>query len=197
MFCDRQTGDTDGIVQSAEHYAYEFVYTRTVDGVPVATDAWAYEQIKVIVDDEGVAQLRWSAPVAVGDDAAECASVLTFPQAQEIFEKTAPIAYGAQTTSANPNLDRVEIDVTISQVQLCLLYVKDQNTESKIGLLVPAWVFYGDIVSQTFWNDGTSYDPNHRQGMGGASGCGFYPGPTIVFAINAVDGSVVDPALGY
>jgi len=194
---DRQTGDTDGIVQSAKHYAYEFVYTRTVDGIAVATDAWAYEQIKVIVDDEGIALLRWSSPVAVGDDATECASILTFPQAQEIFEKTASIAYGAQTTSANPSLDRVEIDATISQVQLCSLYVEDQNTESKTGLLVPAWVFYGDIVSQSFWNDGTSYDLNHRQCMSGASGCAYYPGPTIVFAINAVDGSVIDPALGY
>ena len=194
---DRQTGDTDGIVQSAEHYAYEFVYARTVDGIPVATDAWAYEQIKAIVDDEGIAQLRWSMPVTIGDDATECASVLAFPQAQEIFEKTVSIAYGAQTTSVNPNLDRVEIDVTISEVRLCLLYIKDQNTENKAGLLTPAWVFYGDIVSQTFWNDGTSYDPLYRQCMSGASGSGFYPGLTIVFAINAVDGSVIDPALGY
>jgi hypothetical protein len=149
------------------------------------------------VDDEGVAQLRWGSPVAVEDDSADCGLRPDVFAGAEIFEKRSLIAYGAQATSANPNLDRVEIDVTITQVRLCLLYIKDQNNESKTGLLAPAWVFYGDIVSQTFWNDGTSYDPNHRQGMGGASGCGFYPGPTIVFAINAVDGSVVDPALGY
>ena len=91
----------------------------------------------------------------------------------------------------------MEIDATISRVQLCYLLIKDQNAENNTGLLVPAWVFYGDIVSQTFWNDGTSYDPLYRQGMSGASGCSFSLGPTIVFAVNAVDGSVIDPSLGY
>jgi hypothetical protein len=194
---DRQAGDTDGVVSDAKHFAYEFVYTRTVGGVAVATDAWAYEQIKVIVDDEGVALFHWSTPVTVDNDAADCATLLTFEQAREIFEKTAPITYGAQTVSANPKLERIEIDASITRAELCLLYVKDQNTESKTGLLVPAWVFYGDIISQSFWNDGTSYSPNHRQGMSGASGCGFYPGPSIVFAVNAADGSVIDTALGY
>ena len=38
---DRQTGSTDGTVQEAEHYAYEFLYTRSVGGIPVATDVWS------------------------------------------------------------------------------------------------------------------------------------------------------------
>lgn len=205
---DRQTGDTDGVVQDAAHYAYEFLYTRTVGGIPVAADVWAddggaegipweYEQIRVIVDDEGIAQLRWSEPVTPRDDSTACASILGFPQAQEIFEKMAPLVYGAQTASANPKLDYIRIGIDLSEVQLCLLRVKDQTAESKIGLLVPAWVFYGDIVSQTFWKDGSSCDPSYRQGMDGAIGCDFSPGPTIVLAVNAVDGSVIDVSLGY
>lgn len=131
------------------------------------------------------------------DDATECESILSFAQAQEIFEKMAPIVYGAQTASANPKLDRVALDIDVSQAQLCLLRIRDQTAESKSGLLVPAWVFYGTIVTQTFWKDGSAYAPFYRQGMNGASGCDFLPGPTIVFAINAVDGSVIDTSLGF
>ena len=205
---DRQTGLTDGAARDSSHYAYEFQYARSVDGVPVAADAWAdddetgdfpwqYEQIVVTIDDDGIARVFWSEPVTPENDRMECASLLTFPQAREIFEKMVPVVYGSQTTSANPKLDRVKIDIDLDQIQLCLLRVKDPTVESKSGLLVPAWVFYGDIVSQTFWKDGTFDAPFHRQGMNGASGCDFSPGPTIVFAVNAVDGSTIDTSQGY
>lgn len=205
---DSQSGNTDGVVRDAAHFAYAFLYTRTVNGIPVATDGWTddgstsafpwdQEQIQVIVDDAGIAQVRWSEPITLQDDTTDCASILSFSQAQEIFEKMVPLVYGAQTTSANPKLDHVRIDIDVSQVQFCLLRVKGQTAESKSGLLVPAWVFYGDIVSQTFWKDGSSYDPLYRQGMNGADGCDYSPGPTIVFAINAVDGSVIDVSQGY
>lgn len=205
---DGQTGLTDGVVRDAAQYAYEFLYLRSVGGIPVAADVWAddgiaggfpwqYEQIAVVVDDAGIARVRWSEPVTPESAGTECADILSFPQAREIFEKMVPVVYGAQTTSANPKLECVEIGVELSQVRLCLLRVKDVTAESKTGLLVPAWVFYGDVVQQTFWKDGTAYSPLYRQGMNGASGCDFSPGPTIVLAVNAVDGSVVDTSQGY
>ena len=205
---DRQAGYADGVAQDAAHYAYEFFYTRSIAGVSIAADTWAddggtngfpwqYEQISVVVDDAGIAQFRWSEPITLQDETTNCACILTFPRAQEIFEKMAPLVYGSQTSSANTKLDRVEIGIDISHVQLCLLRVKDQTAESKTGLIIPAWVFYGDIVSQTFWKDGSSYNPLYREGMNGANGSDFLPGPTIVFAINAVDGSVIDTSQGY
>jgi hypothetical protein len=148
------------------------------------------------VDDEGIAQLRWSEPVTPRDDSTACASILGFPQAQEIFEKMAPLVYGAQTASANPKLDYIRIGIDLSEVQLCLLRVKDQTAESKIGLLVPAWVFYGDIVSQTFWKDGSSCDPSSGRAWMARSAATF-AGPHDRASRQRRDGSVIDVSLGY
>ena len=205
---DRQAGDTDGIVQSASHAAYAFYYLRNMLGIPVATDNWTdgsnqsgfpwdQELILVMVDHDGIAEMRWNEPISSAGSATSSSATLSFAQAQEIFEKMIPLVYGTQTTSANPKLDHVKIDITVSQAQLCLLRVKDQTAASKSGLLVPAWVFYGDILSQTFWKDGKTDIVIHRQGMDGSFGSSFSQGPTIVFALNAVDGSVIDVSKGY
>jgi len=205
---DRQAGDTDGIVQSASHAAYAFYYLRNMLGIPVAADNWTdassqsgfpwdQELVMVIVDDAGIAEMRWNEPISSAGSATSCTATISFSQAKEIFEKMMPLVYGAQTTSANPKLDHVKIDIDVSQAQLCLLRVKDQTAASKSGLLVPAWVFYGDILSQTFWKDGTTDISIYRQGMDGDNGSSFSQGPTIVFALNAVDGSVIDISKGY
>lgn len=207
---DAQTGETDGIVRGAEHSAYFFLYERVVSGVPVAADVWDdstaesrpwnCEQLEVTVDDEGIAAFRWREPLSLTGETGQAGTLLTFPQAKEIFETIAPIAYGAQTSSANPSLDRVEIDLSVTSVKLSLLRVwagADAVKTEKTGSLVPAWVFYGDVVDQVFWKDGTSYDAYYRQGMNGAGGSAFCKGPTIVFAVNALDGTVIDPNVGY
>lgn len=205
---DRQTGNTDGLVQPAAHYAYRFVYGRRVNGIVVATDAWTEdagasespwpsEQIEIIVDDEGIAQVRWVEPITVQREETGDVSPISFSQANEIFEKMIPLIYGSQTYSANPKIDHMNVNIDINDIQLSMLRIKTPSAESKTGLLVPAWVFYGTIVSQTFWNDNTADAPYYRQGMNGAEGCGFAPGPTIVLAMNAVDGSIIDTSQGY
>ena len=207
---DAQTGEADGVIRAAEQYAYVFQYERVFSGVPAAADVWEdnaaenrpwnYEQIQITVDDEGIAALNWREPVTITKEIEQAETLLTFPQAREIFETISPIAYGAQTSSDNPSLDRVEIDLSVSRVQLCLLRVwngENADRAEKSGLLVPAWVFYGDVVDQVFWKDGTSYDAYYRQGMNGAGGSAFCKGLTIVFAVNAIDGSVIDPSVGY
>ncbi len=207
---DAQTGETDGIVQSAEHSAFTFLYERAVSGVPVAADVWEdntaesrpwnCEQIQITVDDKGIAAFYWREPLTLTGETKQAETLLTFPQAREIFETIAPIAYGAQTSSANPSLDRVEIDLDVSRVQFCLMRVwngENADRSEKSGSLVPAWVFYGDVVDQVFWKDGTSYDAYYRQGMNGVGGSAYPKGPTNVFAISALDGSVIDPSVGY
>lgn len=207
---DAQTGESDGVVRAAEQYAYVFQYERVVSGVPVAADVWEdnaaesrpwnYEQMEVTIDNEGIAAFYWREPVTVTGETEQAETLLTFPQAREIFETIAPIAYGAQTSSANPSLDRVEIDLDVSRVQLCLMRVwngENADRSEKSGFLVPAWVFYGTVVDQVFWKDGTPYDAYYRQGMNGAGGSAFCKGLTIVFAVNAIDGSVIDPSVGY
>ena len=204
---DSQTGETDGLVQEAAHYAYRFVYARTINGIPVATDAWTQdaasefpwptEQIETIVDDEGIAQVRWVEPITIQSEEADDVSPISFAQANEIFQKMIPVIYGSQTYSANPKIDHMNVSIDVNDIQLSMLRIKNPSAESKTGLLIPAWVFYGNIVSQTFWSVNTADSPYYRQGMNGAEGCAFAPGATIVLAINAVDGSIIDTSQGY
>ena len=81
-------------------------------------------------------------------------------------------------------------------MRLELIRVREKNaTRSLRGLLVPAWVFYGKILDETIYDDGTKV--RMFTCFGGGGGNEYYDGPTIVFCINAVDGSIINPILGY
>ena len=58
-----------------------------------------------------------------------------------------------------------------------LLRIREINTIERTGLYVPAWVFYG----------GRLIDQNPDKKWA----------PRIVFALNAIDGSVIDMEMGY
>ena len=144
------------------------VYGRRVNGIPgggrmpgrTITPGMAspgvYEQIAVVVDDEGIAQFRWVEPNTTQSEETNPVSPISFPQAREIFEKMIPIIYGAQTYSVNPKIDHIKVEIDVNSIQLSMLRIRNPSATNKSGLLVPAWVFYGDIVSQTFWNNGTT-----------------------------------------
>jgi hypothetical protein len=104
---DAQAGESDGVVRAAEQYAYVFQYERVVSGVPAATDVWEDNTAESALelrenrshsDNEGSRVLLAERLPYGRNGAAE--TLLTFPQAKEIFETIAPIAYGAQTSSA-------------------------------------------------------------------------------------------------
>ena len=207
---DTQDGSVDGIVEEARNYAYRFFYTRTVNGIPVAMDAtseppaegysilWGYERIQVTVDRNGIDGLYWRAPITIDSIEKDRVEVLSFAQAQEVFEKMMPINYTPMVEFFNSNEDLKENTLMIDGdlVQLCLLRVREQNTEgARYGILTPAWVFYGSVFNRTKWSDGMVQE-NYR-GSDMTSGSVFYEGPTIILAINAIDGSIIDVAQGY
>ena len=103
------------------------------------------------------------------------ANVISFAQTKEIFETTVVQTYEPKTK----RYDGLERDVTVSvdDIVLSLLRVRDVSTDERKGLYVPAWVFYGATTQ-----DGS---PNHNWS------------PQIVFAINAIDGTVINMDLGY
>ena len=197
---DVQNGTVDGIVRDAETWAYKFVYQRTVDGIPVAVDAWdssafVDEKMEVIIDSNGIADFLWKSPLTLTADPVGGGQLLPFDEARVIFESSAVFTYADRAKLQGEKVDHVEYGVNVNNVQLCYICITKQ--ESGEGLIVPAWIFYGDITHKIHWKDGSVLDLGLEQGGSGRTGSQVLRGHTIVFAINAVDGSVIDVAQGY
>ena len=186
----------------AENYAYRLYYTRIINGVPcfVNTDnglndanngatslPWSYECIVFTVDSSGLSQLSWSNPVKVVETVTENAVILPFDKIMDVFESMIKVEYEAFLKMWEGNGG--EMDITIDKLELCLVRVREQNSEAT-GLLVPAWVFYGNnkVVHS---NGSVSYDLAH------GSGSTWNKEPFPVLTINAIDGSIIDLGKGY
>ena len=206
---DRAFGMSDGQISPAKTYAYKFFCARTVNGISVATDAstghivdeynigWAYELIEIVVDSQGPAIINWQYPIQITGVLKESVQTIPFSSASEIFERMVFTIYEPRTVPQNPELKSIHMDVTVDAVQLQYLRIRQQDTQGeRIGMLVPAWIFYGSIASEEKW-DNASEDQKIYVNSDGYSGNAFYVGPTIVLAINAIDGSVINVGLGY
>ena len=167
-------------------FAYRFNFVRTVAGVPLAVNyetttykeantPWTYELLTITVDDGGIFDIGWGAPTKTTEIVNPAANAISFEQAKEIFEALVVQTYEPSTK----RYDGFEWDSTVSvdNIVLSLLRVRDVSTDERTGLYVPAWVFYGATTQNG--------SPNHNWS------------PQIVFAINAIDGTVINMSLGY
>lgn len=187
--CDLYIANTKNGIKSL----YVIDYVRTVDGchtafIPHFQDAhgysehefpWMYETIRAIVNDEGVTDADWRNPVDVTATVSENVHIMSFEGAKNIFELMCETVYepqvqiGSQTNYA---------DIEVNHVELSLIRVREQNADKKVGLYVPAWVFYG-----THYYGAESPEKIDRSTYL----------TSIIFAINAVDGSIIDISKGY
>ena len=193
----------DGTVPEPTHYAYHAVCVRKVFGAPCcntesnATESrggestktayapsWAYEQMHIYLDADGIFRFAWSTPLAVADTLTACSSLKPFGEIEAILEKRFPLQYLEEANrvtgnAEHPNKQLPITELTVTRVMLGLWRIAEQDKLGQ-GLLVPAYCFYGDMKS-TWYQDGTprtEYDD-------------------LLFVINAVDGSVIDVNKGY
>ena len=191
----------DGIVHDAEHRALCVDCRRLVHGAPAAYDVsgaarkdpksyaipWPVESLRLVVDVEGIVSLTWKNMVTVLETASPVTNLLPFEQTAAVAEKMLPILY-------NPTgwEDLRSVDIDIVHVGLELIRIREQNNTGELkGLLVPAWVFYGTIRM----TEASGFQDYANYGM--KSGYDHYRGEEILLCLNAVDGSVIDPLLGY
>lgn len=183
----------------AKNYAYKIYYTRAVGGIPTfvnmdwaKTDVeyaipWSYECICFTIDNSGIRHVRWDNPIAIAETIQDNASLKPFDEIVEIFETMVKVQYEAETdlwTGGSGTMD-----IAIDAIQLCLVRIREQDGGAA-GLLVPAWVFYGN--NELTSKDGrVSYDLDH-----GSAGS-WHEEPYPVLIINAIDGSLIDLARGY
>ena len=189
---------TDKQPSGPENYAYQFHYVRTIGDSLVANMShlmsdgdeyslpWIYENIMFRVNDSGILSIGWHANTTTGEIINDDTGVISFEEAQEIFETMIVATYGA-TEAWNEHLAAVSID--IDDIALSLVRVREQNAPGRNGIYMPAWVFYGNIKREDKDSDWVSY------GWDLGSQYPFTKYPVLI--INAVDGSVVDPTKGY
>jgi hypothetical protein len=220
--------DTGADESKGENYAYRLDYTRQAEGIPLYFEPtstssnldeafsvpWEYETIQFIVDNDGIASVVWRNPITIGDAIQQNASLKPFEEISGVFQTMMNTSYEAIVETIFNN--QCELDISATDVRLCLMRVREQNAAQTDGLLVPAWVFYGH-------NKGTNQDGKVRYFQGATSinnsadsvsadrfesSSGqvdlftAFRGvresePVVLLAINAVDGSIIDSSKGY
>lgn len=157
-----------------EQDAYEEAYSA----------GWSYETIELLITKDGIENFRWDSPVSIDEKMSEDVNLLSFADASSIFEKMMPTIYLGRLESANNNDSnrQYEYNVDVTSINLCLVRVRNTGSESS-GLLVPAWVFYGDWRRKLTTEEG--------------EGEQIMQSPYTLIAINALDGTVIDFVKGY
>ena len=199
-----------GDVKNAEYCALCFDLRRTVNGVPVMMNAsdyrytdessysipWEQEKMRIVVDTKGIASVTWNSPLTITESVSEATSLMSFAKIQGIAEKMIPIVY-----SLTGSGDNITSHINICSVRLEMIRIREQNNIKELkGLLIPVWNFYGTIeMTENYGKtaDGTDKYFRYYTSYGMKSGYSEYRGNEIILCINAIDGTIIDPLLGY
>ena len=168
---------------------YAYMFTRQYYGVAetYTNDAsangteyaqpWHYEQLQILIDDGGLAFVRYSAPSETLGTVMPAAALMPFDQIQGIFEKMVVIVNNVVDTGVARSLEQQRYVIT--SVRLGLMSIREQNADT--GLVIPVWDFLG-------------YE--ERTGNGSSESV-FSNELKSFLTINAVDGSIIQRGSGY
>lgn len=185
----------------AEHkHCYTLIYTRnykgilqTYDGEAINyTDIYAnvmpYEKIIICINDDGLIQFEWVAPVKVVETVGENVTLMDFNNIMDIFEKQIQIqvVVGRDLPSAFYEADKKTIN--IDRIALTMERIKKQDSQDAY-LIVPAWNFYGTEVT----NYNKIKDAEKIEDL--VIECKIFSHSYLT--INAIDGSIIDRTKGY
>lgn len=187
MICSGRRGFT---FHQAEFSVYEFLFTREISGIPLTytndignqfapnavAKTWSYEKVRLFIDDTGVSYLLYNSPYEILETVSEEVNMLSFPEIQNIFERMAPVVNNFYDEYGR------ECEMNIHEVKLGLMRITERNSK-ETGLIIPVWDFMGTYTYQEDLSgqmDTTMDDPY-----------------ISILTINAIDGSIIDRALGY
>ncbi len=184
----------------AENFAYRLYYTRFLQGVSSFVNMnwglrdddssmpWSYECICFTVNNDGIVSIDWHNPINALETVQESSAMKPFDQIMGVFETMVKTEYEAFVDQWTDG--RGEMDIDISAIQFCLVRVREPNVNNATGLMVPAWVFYGN--NEMIYDDGhISYDSH------GGSASSWNKEPFPILIVNAIDGSIIDLSKGY
>lgn len=134
---------------------------------------WGGESVEFMINDAGIVGFSWNAPLDIMETVVDHAALQPFETIRETFEKMMPM------TGANPVPEELGSEISIDRVTLSYSRISEKDSFDT-GLIIPVWGFRG-IRKEFLVSEGYAMNPNYSTQM----------------AINAIDGSVIDSALGY
>lgn len=173
---------------------YLLEYIRTVNGFPLCLTpfrgsatpenvpgavSWNYERVQVWVAERGIVYFRWNAPYGDPEIVTEASQLIDFPTAAEVFEKMVFVKCDDIRRIDGINGSNSLIRLQVDEVRLSLMRIRPSDSITE-GTLVPVWDFWGIPTWETP-AEGTAHT---------------YP-RTVLFTVNALDGTVIDRELGY
>ena len=170
---------------------YEFSFLRGINGVPIETCGyrgasipedtvyngyWAYESIKIGVDEKGIVSFRWVSPYTdISVDRSDV-EFLPFENIENIFSKMIMVVNDNLEEQNRYNGIKHSIEIDIDCAALNLARVRDKEYIQN-GRVIPVWDFYGEIHN---FYDGKEAEPEYG----------------VVLTIDAETGNIIDRQTG-
>lgn len=167
-------------------YGYKLIYTRNYNGVlanysdsthlsyPMNTKKYPQEYLAIVIGLDGIVQMEYTAPHEV-IKVENMATLLPFDEIQQKFNEHIVLSKEDYDTY-----------IKIYKIQLGMMRIAKPNSDEY--LVIPVWDFYGVAIGATGmirYTDDEYWEKIH-------------PNPERSFlTINAIDGSIIDRALGY
>ena len=186
-----QTSITDASKARNLPQVYSFLYTRTLDNIPVRaprhyglTAEFGFisdqERLTVVVGDGGIEYLRYNSPFTVGDMTEEDVSLLPFSEIMSIYEKMLLLSVQHHEIN-NEELKENLMDIFEIRFGYMAVYMNDGTYQ-----YTPVWDFYGT---------------QHQSGTGAYAYAQKDSIPVEYefsqLTLNAITGDVIDRSLGY
>ena len=121
----------------------------------------------------------------------EDTNLMAFDEIRKVFEAMIIRKYEPKAQPENySDIKDINIEIDISEVKLGVVRVRTQNSGGREGIYIPAWVFYGQKISNETYEGG-----NNLTLYNNAIYDAGIDKPLMV--INAVDGSIIDLSKGH
>ncbi|MBR3043330.1 MAG: hypothetical protein IKI45_02470, partial [Oscillospiraceae bacterium] len=186
VYLDLRTKDGNNYIQTC----YVLHYYRCFDGVMLdqasgskfadgwegdsyRKQEWGGEVVEFMVNDAGIVGFSWNTPLEIMETVVDHAALQPFETVRDTFEKMMPM------TGATQDPEHIGADISIDRVTLSYSRISEKDSFDT-GLVVPVWGFRG-TRKEVMVGEGYGMNPTYATQM----------------AINAIDGSVIDAALGY
>lgn len=196
MACESEA-EYDSAIADCET-GYRLEYVRQVSGVPLGQTGlagnsiedglaylgtWAYERVQVYMTGDKIAWFSWTNPYTEPEIIDDDAALLPFSDVEDIFAKMIFVKnhYLLEANRVNGFVTVRNMD--IDKLKLTLMRVRSKDSLSD-GTIIPVWDFYGTVSAR-------AADMQHSALVSDELHYG------VVLSINAIDGTVVDRALGY
>ena len=202
-YCDPRSSEN---IKPMEEWpqCYQIQFTRSVAGVPATyreehydgigadggeryAPAYPQESIEMDIRDSGVTYMYWSTPSELGRTLNENVTLMPFEQVVERF--CDQILYSA-TPAVEETDSVIKKTLHIDRIELGMVRALQRGSVEE-WVMVPAWTFFGRTVLQYAGPEPGGYPLNENNEY-----VSEMPGYSYLI-LNAVDGSVYDPAVGY